>query len=292
MDQNCPEYLRIDPAAIEEQMRDLAEEHRQRYIVTDRFAVAVSSDLRRSAVRIAKEFGLRMQTHLNEQVREKEFVENVLYPGAQSYTDVYRRDGLLDQQPILAHCIHMTPSEWDLVQQTGSVVAHCPTSNTLLCSGIMPLDELKARNIDYAICTDVGASPTTSILAEMAQFLKIHAGRSKHATLQEALYRATLAPAKILKLDHQLGSFEIGKPMSFIEVSTSAQHFTDADDAIARGLLEHAFDSTLTEALEHLGNCNIDVGPQLDLLERDVRETAKRMEQKRISVTLRGEKIV
>jgi cytosine/adenosine deaminase-related metal-dependent hydrolase len=65
-------------------------------------------------------------------------------------------------------------------------------------------------DIPYAICTDVGASPTTSILAEMAQFLKVHAGRSDYATPQEALFRTTLAPAQLLELSDRLGRLEPG----------------------------------------------------------------------------------
>src|SRR5439155_5977049 len=182
----------------------------------DRFAVAVGSELRRVAARIAADFDLRMQTHLNEQLREKDFVENKLYPNARSYTDVYHRDGLLKRRPILAHCIHMRADEWDLLQEHHCVIAHCPTSNTLLCSGIMPLNAVKSRDIPYAICTDVGASPTTSLLAEMAQFLKVHGGRSDHATPQEALFRTTLAPAQLLEVSDQLGRLETGRPMSFI----------------------------------------------------------------------------
>src|SRR2546423_10254370 len=127
----------------------------------------------------------------------------------------------------------MSDAEWALVARSESVVAHCPTSNTLLCSGVMPLDQLRKHGIEYAICTDVGASPTTSILAEMAQFLKVHAGRSDRATPAEALYRATLAPAKILGLQEQVGSLEVGKPMSFIEVACDGT-YTSADDAILR----------------------------------------------------------
>src|SRR5205814_1914396 len=106
MEMNCPEYLRVDPDRIVDEMMRLAERYGRRYIVTDRFAVAVGSTLRRRAVRVADDFDLRMQTHLNEQLREKDLVENELYRDAASYTDVYHRDGLLHRRPILAHCIH------------------------------------------------------------------------------------------------------------------------------------------------------------------------------------------
>ena len=76
----------------------------------------------------------------------------------------------------------------------------------------MSLDAVLSHKISYAIATDVGASPTVSMLAEMNRFLQVHAGRSKHATPSEALYRATLAPAEILSLE--MGCLETGKPAS------------------------------------------------------------------------------
>ena len=109
-------------------------------------------------------------------------METVLYPDAASYTDVYRRDGLLDCEPILAHCIQMRPEEFEMVAASASSIAHCPVSNTLLGSGVMPLDMVRAAGIPYSLCTDVGASPTTSLFCEMAQFLKVHAASSAAAT--------------------------------------------------------------------------------------------------------------
>jgi guanine deaminase len=298
MEMNCPEYLRTDRTRVNDELaRDLATRFGRRFIMTDRFAVAVGSDLRQWGARMAGELGLRTQTHLNEQTREKHFVEKTLYPQYASYTDVYYRDGLLDHDAILAHCIHMSDAELALVARSESVVAHCPTSNALLCSGIMPLDRMRAHGVNYAICTDVGASPTTSMLAEMAQFLKVHAGRSDRATPAEALYRATLAPAQILGLTDKLGSLEIGQPMSFIEVAAEGS-YTSADDAILTGLLglSHAelgrgAEGELREPLNLLEHARLDVGDAFDLLDRDVRDTARRLEQKVQAVTLAGSEI-
>jgi guanine deaminase len=291
MEMNCPAWLRTESAGAESQMRRLGERFGRRFIVTDRFAVCVGSHLRKAASRVAGDLGLSMQTHLNEQLREKQYVEARLYPQAGSYTDVYRRDGLLDRNPILAHCVHMTDAELDVLADHACAVAHCPTSNTLLCSGTMPLDRIASRGIQYAICTDVGASPTTSILAEMAQFLKVHAGRSTRATPTEALYRATLAPAKILGLDAHLGSFAVGKPMSFIEVQCD-RACASPNDAIRAGLLDMtAARPDLADALDDLAHNRLDVGRRLDLLDQDIRQTAARLQHKVISVTLAGEQI-
>lgn len=236
MNQNCPPDLRTDEERVEADFTRLARQFGRRLIVTDRFAVAVSSPLRRRGAALAGRLGLRTQTHLNEQRAEKALVEKTLYPDAGSYADVYRRDGLLDHCCIAAHCIQMTDTEWNILRDAGTAVAHCPTSNELLGSGVMPLDEVRRRGIPYALGTDVGASPTVSMLAEIARFLRVHDGRSARATPAEALYRSTLAAAEILGLQETVGRLEAGRPMSFIEVTPARPPGASADDVI-RSLL-------------------------------------------------------
>jgi guanine deaminase len=243
MNQNCPEDLRTDEQSLEDDIARLATRFGPRFIVTDRFAVATTTPLRKRAVALATKFDLRTQTHLNEQHGEKHFVEKELYPDTGSYTDVYLRDGLLTvghHRCILAHCIHMRPDEWNILVDTNSVIAHCPTSNLLLESGLMSLDAVLSHKIPYAIATDVGASPTVSMLAEMNRFLQVHAGRGAAATPSEALYRATLAPAQILGLD--LGRLEPGQPASFIEARPFYPISTESTDHAIRALLPNDLD--------------------------------------------------
>ena len=225
MNQNCPENMFTDEVNLESNVERLAKKFGKRLVVTDRFAVAVTTPLRRRASALAKRFGLRTQTHLNEQVAEKQFVEKQLYPQAASYTDVYLKDGLLDHRCITAHCIQMTDDEWRILRDTGSTIAHCPTSNVLLNSGVMNLDQVLDRKIPYAIATDVGASPTVSMFAEMGRFMQVHRGRSNSATAVEALYRSTRAPADLLDLSSQFGRLQVGSPMSFIEVHADLCEF-------------------------------------------------------------------
>jgi guanine deaminase len=297
MNCNCPTYLRTDESTLDRDIAELAERFGRRLIVTDRFAAAVDSPLRRRAVALAHRFGLRMQTHLNEQIAEKTFVERKLYPSAGTYTNVYKTDGLLDCQPILAHCVRMSEGEFRLVTDSaGASIAHCPTSNTLLGSGVMPLDLVRAMNIPYAICTDVGASPTTSILAEMAQFLKVHAGRTSAATPSEALYRATLAPAQILRLDSRLGSFEVGKPLSFIEIASSREISKSRDLSADQVIREHLLDGAgelnpsgadeWIAARDQLLANGLEPGPEADLLRRDFDRTMSILDRKVLSVTV------
>ncbi len=281
MNMNCPTYLRTDEQNLAADVQRLAEEFGRRMILTDRFAVAVDSPLRRRAVKLAEKFDLRMQTHLNEQSREKHLVEKDLYPDARSYSDVYRRDGLLDRQPILAHCVQMSEAEFDLVASRPAAIAHCPVSNTLLESGVMNLDRVMERRIPWALCTDVGASSTTSLLCEMLQFLKVHAGTSRFATPDEALYRTTLGAAQVLGLQDELGTFAVGRPASFIEVESHVAGSKTAHDAILHGLL----DSNPQEIAAFSNRDDLD---ELRWITSDFQDSVDRLDKKVLRVTLGG----
>lgn len=284
MNQNCPAYLRTDESALADDIAALAAKYGRRLIVTDRFAVAVDTPLCRRAAALAGRYGLRMQTHLNEQRAEKAFVEQTLYPGYASYTDVYRQDGLLTEGAILAHCIQMTPDEWAMTADAGAVVAHCPTSNTLLGSGTMPLGEVFTHRLPFAICTDVGASPTTSLLAEMAQFLTVHAGQARPATPSEALWHATVAPAQILGLESELGPFAPGRPLSYVEAACDPAALVGktADAVIAEDLLEMppSIEPELADALARLAAAGLPHGPELMAVTADAHRTAARLDRK------------
>ena len=297
MNGRCPAYLRTDEAALADDVAALAADFGRRLIITDRFAVSVDGPLRRAGVALARRHGLRMQTHLNEQRAEKALVEGVLYPDAASYTDVYRRDGLLDCEAILAHCIQMRPEEFDMVAASGSSIAHCPVSNTMLGSGVMPLDAVRAAGIPHSLCTDVGASPTTSLFCEMAQFLKVHAGSSAAATPEEALRLVTVAPARMLGLADRIGTFAPGMEYSFIEVAWDGPFApADAREAILAGLLRMS-DSDLeawrggepqARSVGRLRASGLDRGGDLAMLEAGVRATAGRVGGRVLRVTRGG----
>jgi guanine deaminase len=294
MNSHCPDYLRTDEPALPEDVAALARDFGRRLIVTDRFAVSVDTPLRRAGVALAKRYGLRMQTHLNEQRAEKRLVEEVLYPDAGSYADVYARDGLLECEPILAHCVHVRPDEVALIAGSRAAIAHCPVSNTLLGSGVMPLDIIRSAGIPYSLCTDVGASPTTSLFCEMAQFLKVHAGSSSAATPEEALRLVTIAPATILGLTDRLGSFAPGMEWSFIEVAWEGREPpATAREAILSGLLRmteadldtwRQGDAPQATAVRRLREQGLDWGTDLAILDEDVRATAARLEGRVLTV--------
>lgn len=294
MNQNCPEYLRTDEVTLEHDIESLAGDFGKRLIVTDRFAVAVNTPLRRRAVAMAAKYGLRTQTHVNEQIGEKAFVERVLYPHVGTYTNVYAADGLLDHAAILAHCVRMSDSEFDQVKSTGSFVAHCPTSNALLGSGIAPLDKVLERNIPYAICTDVGASPTTSLLAEMGVFLHVHEGRSTRATASEALYRVTLGTDAVMQRPNRAASLATGEAYSFIEIDplNPISPEAPADEVIRTSLLGCVpLTHDQRRAYDKLAIAGLQLGNELTAIEDDIAASASRLEGRVRRVTLAGQPI-
>ena len=164
----------------------------------------------------------------------------------------------------------------------------------------MPLDTIRAAGIPHALCTDVGASPTTSLFCEMAQFLKVHAGSSSAATPEEALRLVTVAPARILGLADRLGTFAPGLEWSFIEVACDGPVPATAGEAILRGLLRmteadlelwRRGDDPRSAAVRRLRDEGLDWGSELAALDADVRATAARLERRVRRVTRAGKTV-
>jgi guanine deaminase len=216
MDQNCPPALRITASEAEAGYRSLARDFGDRVVITDRFAVACSSPLRQLAGRLAGELGLTTQTHLSEQPGELAAVR-AMYAGAKHYTDVYDRDGLLRPGSLLAHCIHLSAAEWEVLAGRGCVVCHCPVSNSNLSSGTLDLRPLQRHSIGWALCTDVGASASTSLLDELRHFVSVHAAKpwASHATVARGLWHASVAARDLGRV--RLGGLRAGGRFSAVE---------------------------------------------------------------------------
>src|SRR5678815_72125 len=119
-----------------------------------RLAVTCSEKLMRSAAELAERFDAYLQTHLAENREEIEKVRN-LHMSARDYTDVYEKCGLLTPKTMLGHCIHLSPREIDAIAAAQSSVAHCPTSNLFLGSGLLRLDELLNAGLAIGLGSDV-----------------------------------------------------------------------------------------------------------------------------------------
>ncbi len=199
--------------------------YRLQYALTPRFAITCSRELMDGVGRLAKKYGVYIQTHLSENRGEIEYVKK-LFPKAKNYTDVYGGCGILGPKTVMAHCIYLNPAERKILRGTGTKVAHCPTSNRFLQSGAMPYRKWLEEGLTVGLGTDVAGGYSLSIFNEMKEaietskvynFLNPKAVR-KVITPVEALYLATMGGAKVLSLDKKIGNFSAGKEADFIVV--------------------------------------------------------------------------
>lgn len=196
------------------------------YAVTPRFAVSCTGELLRESAALAAQTGTWWQTHVSEDTREIAEVR-ALFPEATDYVDVYDRAGGLGERAILAHAVHLSDRELARLVETGSRIAHCPSSNLFLDSGVMPLSRYLAAGLVIGLGTDVAGGPDTSLFDVMRAGAYSQAAR--RTLLGERLpllgpldwlRLATLDGARALGMDNRIGSLEAGKEADLIAVDT------------------------------------------------------------------------
>jgi guanine deaminase len=198
---------------------------RLRYAFTPRFAVSCSAEMLRESAALAAKHGAYWQTHLSEDAGEIDEVRR-MFPGTRDYLDVYDAAGALGPRAVLAHAIHLSDREVARLVESGSRVAHCPTSNLFLSSGMMPLGAYRAAGMTIGLGSDVAAGPDLSILGVMragavTQRALELTGRSDPALALRPLdwvRMATLEGARALGIDEVTGSIEPGKDADLIAI--------------------------------------------------------------------------
>ncbi len=157
MDQQAPDALLRPANQLVREAASLEGCDRISPSVTPRFAVSCSDALLRSAGELARSTGWTIQTHLSEMVGECELATEL--HGAETYTEIYQRAGLLTDRTILAHGIHLSPAERAQIAGAGAIVAHCPTANLFLQAGQMDLAGHVSAGMRVALGSDVAGGP-------------------------------------------------------------------------------------------------------------------------------------
>ena len=225
MDRNAPESLLETAKDSYENSRELLMKWHNRgllrYAIAPRFAPTSTPELLERAGDLKREFrDAYVHTHISENKGEIEWVHD-LFPEAE-YADVYDNYGLLDERSVLAHGVHLTEEELDLLSRRGSRIAHCPNSNLFLGSGLFPLHHVLEAGVIVGLGTDIGAGTTPSMFTAMADAYKVQQVQGVSLSPFELWYLATLGGARALSLEDETGSLEAGKSADFLILDLQA----------------------------------------------------------------------
>jgi 8-oxoguanine deaminase len=201
---------------------------------------SVTANLMRESASLAREYGVSLHTHLAETQDEEMFC--IAQFGAQpvAYMDLLNWVG---PDVWFAHSVHVNRSEIDLYRKAGVGVAHCPSSNMRLASGIAPITTMLQHGVKVGLGVDGSASNDSShMLAEVRQAMLLArlnaslsgASLSSEAapllmTARQALEMATLGGARVLGRT-DIGSLEIGKCADFFAVKLDRLGFSGAQN--------------------------------------------------------------
>jgi len=237
---NTPETALADSADLIGRWHDRG---RLRYAVTPRFSLSATDDMLDVCAQLLGK-GVWFTSHINENVAEIATVAG-LFPGARHYLDTYRRHGLVTERSVFAHNVHPDDAELATLAEHGASVAHCPTSNCALGSGLFPLRRHVEHGVHIALGSDVGAGAGLFLPKEALQayFIQQLLGADGLAlTPVHLLYLATRAGALALGLDDRVGDFAVGKdfdavwlrPAPSSTLAVNLRQASDVTDALAR----------------------------------------------------------
>ncbi len=188
------------------------------YAVTPRFALSTSEAmLEVCETLLAEHAGLLLQTHLNENLEEIAVVAR-LFPWASDYLAVYESFGLSRANAVMAHDVHPNEAELERLASSGATVAHCPSSNAALGSGLFPLKRHINAGVRCALGTDVGGGTGFGMLKEglQAYLMQRVAPDGMPLNAGHLLYLSTMAGAEALGVGQETGDFSTGKSADFV----------------------------------------------------------------------------
>jgi guanine deaminase len=216
MDRNAPPALTDTPQkGYDESKALIAKWHgkgRLLYAVTPRFAASSTREQMERAGALWNEHpGTYLQSHVSENRAEVSWVKE-LYPERGGYLDIYDHYRQLGPRSIYGHGIWLTAPELQRCHESGTAIAHCPTSNQFLGSGLFNMANAMnpERPVRVGLATDIGAGTSFSMLQTLNEAYKVAQLNGNALSAGHAFYLATRGSAKALYLDDKVGSVAVG----------------------------------------------------------------------------------
>lgn len=207
------------------------------YAVTPRFApTSTAAQLEAAGALLRERPEVYCQTHVAENKAEVAWVAE-LFPEARSYLDVYQQFGLLNERTILGHAIYLDQTDWALMAERQSVVAHCPTSNLFIGSGLFPMERVLAdQRIGIALASDIGGGTNLCPFATLNETYKIAQLQNYSIPASRLLWLHTAGAAQALSMGDRIGNISTGMEADFVvlnpEKSADIQHRLRTIDSI------------------------------------------------------------
>lgn len=228
MDRNAPaELLDTAQTGYDDSQALIATWHgkgRALYAITPRFAPTSTPAQLEAAGALWREHpDVLVQTHVSESVEEVAWVRR-LFPERTNYLDVYDHYGLVGRRAVLAHGVHLSESELRRCSEAGAGIAHCPTSNLFLGSGLFRVQGAKdpRRPVHVGLGSDVGAGTSFSTFATLNEAYKVARLLGDSLTALRGFFLATLGGARAMGLEQRIGSLVPGREADFVVLDPAA----------------------------------------------------------------------
>ena len=240
MTMNCPPAITQTLAEAKRSVECNAARYGDRYICSPRFAPTTAPEVMSASADTAAKYGCFQQTHLDETEQEIEWVLGIYrdLPGFEDvrhYTDIYSRVGMLGRKTVFGHCIYLQDTEWELLAESGSRIASCPTSNAPinqlgLGSGLFDYNKAESYAVPWALASDIGGGPFLSMFDVMRSFVEQNrAGGNLGASYTKALHRSTYKGAQLMDLGEDRGKLAKGFYFDAVRVDMPAGDFKSGD---------------------------------------------------------------
>ena len=211
------------------------------YAITPRFAItSTPAQLAMAGQLWARTPGAYMQTHVAENTDEAQWVAQ-LFPQARSYLDVYAQHGLLGERAILAHGLWLDDQDHQVLADSGAQIAHCPSSNLFLGSGLLNWEKLRLHGIAVTLASDVGGGTSLAQRRTMLDAYKGQAMRMHKVSAFFLLHACTRGAAEALRLGHEIGSLEPGTLGDVVVWDWAGSETAQRRQRVARDLHERLF---------------------------------------------------
>ena len=190
-------------------------------------AVYTNSDDNLKAARaLANKYGVPLLIHLSETKKEN---DDTLAKRKMTPTQILDSLGVLRGRTLAAHGVWLTSADIAILKQRGTGVAHCPSSNMKLASGVAPVLKLLAAGVAVGLGTDgpAGSNNDSNLFEEMdlaAKLQKVTTGDPQALPARTALAMATAGGARALGMEKEIGSLEPGKRADLISVRLDRPH--------------------------------------------------------------------